>query len=318
MLKRKYSYAIVVILAGIMIAIMPGMVRDSGQVTISIAGDIMLSRSVQGYLDQYGYDYPYEEVRELFLNDDLTIGNLECPITDDENAADKTKRFIFRADEGNAAALKRAGFDCLNLANNHSMDYLSSGLHDTMVHLEHNGVAFVGAAENSSSDSSFLFQKNGIKIGVLAYSMLPPEGFFYNKDKPTIQYISNTDTSRLENDLAALDCDFKIVYFHWGIEYQPYKSESQELMAKKAIDLGADLVVGAHPHVRQEMEIYNGKYIYYSLGNFIFDRQIPPGTDEGVILQVKVNKKGILEIEEIPVKIENAKPGIPAILTFNL
>lgn len=269
----------------------------------------MLSRSVQDYLDQYGYDYPYEDVREIFLNDDLTIGNLECPITDNENSADKTKRFIFRADKENAAALKRAGFDCLSLANNHTMDYLSGGLEDTMMYLKNNGVAFVGAANNSSSDSSFLFEKNGIKVGVLAYSMFPPEGFFYNKDKPTIQYISHKDSSRLKEALTALDCDFKMVYFHWGTEYQPYKSDSQEFMAKKAIDLGADLVVGTHPHVRQEPEFYHGRYIYYSLGNFIFDRQIHPGTDEGVILQVTVNKNGILNIEEIPVKIKAAKPG---------
>lgn len=300
----------VMIVFGIMIAIAPGMMRDSGEITISIVGDIMLSRSVQGYLDQYGYDYPYEEVEEIFLNDDLTIGNLECPITDDENSADKTKRFIFRADVENAVALKKAGFDCLNLANNHSMDYLSGGLHDTMVNLEDNGLAFVGAAENSSLNSSYIFQKNGIKVGVLAYSMLPPEGFFYNKDKPTIQYISNVDSVRLEKDLASLECDFKIVYFHWGIEYQPYKSENQELMAKKAIDWGADLVVGAHPHVQQDVEIYNGKYIYYSLGNFVFDRQIPPRTDESVILQVTINKDGVMGMEDIPVKIEKAKPRL--------
>lgn len=270
----------------------------------------MLSRSVQDYLDQYGYDYPYSEVRELFLEDDLTIGNLECPITDDENAADKTKRFIFRADPENGAALKRGGFDCLILANNHSMDYLSSGLYDTMVNLKNNGILFAGAAEDSSSDSSCVFEKNGIKVGILAYSMLPPEGFFYNKDKPTIQYISNSDFSQLGKDLSDLDCDFKIVYFHWGTEYQPYKSENQELMAKKAIDSGADLVVGSHPHVQQEVEIYNGSYIYYSLGNFIFDRQIPPGTDEGVILQVTVNKKGVLSTAKIPVKIQKAKPTL--------
>ena len=95
---------------------------------ISIVGDIMLSRNVQSALDKNGYDYPYEEVSPYFLKDDLTIGNLECPITDAGNAANKEKRFIFRADYENAAALSRAGFDCLNLANNHSMDYLGTGL----------------------------------------------------------------------------------------------------------------------------------------------------------------------------------------------
>jgi len=283
--------------------------RISRQITISITGDIMLSRGVQQYLDQHGCDYPYAKVREIFLKDDWTIGNLECPITGRENAADKTKRFIFRADVENAAALARAGYDCLVLANNHSMDYLSDGLFDTMMNLEQNGLTFAGAVENFAGDSTCIFQKNGIKVGLLAYSAFPPEGFFYNKDKPSVQYISTMDLTRLERDIAALtDCDFTIVYFHWGVEYTPYRGDDQELMAKAAIDAGADFVVGAHPHVLQESEVYNGKYIYYSLGNFIFDRQIPPKTDESMILQLTITKDGLAKIEEIPVKIEAGRP----------
>lgn len=282
------------------------------QITISITGDIMLSRGVSQYLDQSGYDYPYAQVRDIFLQDDWTIGNLECPITGQENAADKTKRFIFRADVENAAALAQAGFDCLVLANNHTMDYLSEGLLDTMMNLEQNGLTFAGAVENAAGDSTCTFKKNGITVGLLAYSAFPPEGFFYNPDKPSVRYISTMDLSRLASDIAAMaDCDFTIVYFHWGIEYAPYRSESQELMAKTAIDAGADFVVGAHPHVLQDAEVYNGKYIYYSLGNFIFDRQIPPGTDESIILQLTITKDGLAGIEEIPVKIEAGRP-VPA------
>ncbi len=283
--------------------------KEPGQITISITGDIMLSRGVQQYLDEYGYDYPYDHVRDLFLQDDWTIGNLECPITGFDNAADKTKRFIFRADEENASALVRGGYDCLVLANNHSMDYLSEGLHDTMISLEKNGLAFAGAVENSAGNSTCIFEKNGITVGLLAYSAFPPEGFFYNEDKPSVRYISTMDLTRLEDDIAALaDCDFTIVYFHWGIEYNSYHSESQELMGKAAIDAGADFVVGTHPHVLQEPEIYNGKYIYYSLGNFIFDRQIPPRTDESMILQLTITKDGLAGIEEIPVRIEDGRP----------
>ena len=283
--------------------------EESGRLTISITGDIMLSRDVQPYLDQYGYDYPYDEVRAIFLQDDWTIGNLECPITGRENAADKTKRFIFRADAENGGALARAGYDCLNLANNHSMDYLSDGLSDTMENLEQSGLTYVGAVADASGDSACIFEKNGIKVGLLAYSAFPPEGFFYNKDKPSVQYLSTMDLTRLEEDIAALaGCDFTIVYFHWGIEYDPFPSKDQELMARAAIDAGADFIVGAHPHVLQNSDIYNGKYIYYSLGNFIFDRQIPPGTDESMILQLTVNKEGLTEVKEIPVEIEAGRP----------
>lgn len=280
------------------------------EITISLTGDIMLSRGVQRYLEEYGYDYPYEDVSELFLQDDLTIGNLECPITDNGNNANKAKRFLFKADKDNAAALKRAGFDCLNLANNHTMDYMSSGLHDTMACLDEQGLAYVGASENASLKKPYFFEKNGIRVGVLAYSALPAEGYFFNKDKPTIQYISTMDFSGMEEDIAAAECDFLIVYFHWGIEYQPYKSDTQELIAKKAIDLGADFVVGAHPHVLQEPELYKDKYIYYSLGNFIFDKQIPPGTDETIILQLTLDHQGLVSVKEIPAVIKKGRIGI--------
>ena len=147
---------------------------EPDEVTISIVGDIMLSRGVQKYLDEYGYDYPYGDVRQWFLKDDLTIANLECPITENENAANKARRFLFRADRENAASLKQAGFDCINLANNHSMDYMSAGLHDTMKYLDDSGLAYVGASENASLKQPYIFEKNGSQVGVLAYSALPP------------------------------------------------------------------------------------------------------------------------------------------------
>lgn len=307
MLKHRYLWSLVIIAA---FCIGAALWKDgrTGEITISIVGDIMLSRGVETCLKEYGYDYPYEDVSGIFQSDDLTIGNLECPITDSQNPADKTKRFLFRAEEENAAALKRAGFDCLNLANNHSMDYLSNGLLDTMKHLEENGLAYVGASENASLSSNFTFEKEGIKVGVLAYSTFPPEGFFFHKDKPTVQYINTMDLSGLKEDIASLECDFTIVYFHWGAEFLPYKSEMQELIGREAASAGADLVVGTHPHVIQEKEIYKDTPIYYSLGNFVFDSQIPPGTDESVILQIRVGREGLLSIEEIPLIIEGGKP----------
>lgn len=310
--RRRFCLALAAAAAAVAVAA-GALVRFQSrpdEITISFVGDIMLSRGVQKYLEEYGYDYPYEDVRDIFLQDDLTVGNLECPITDQGNAANKAKRFLFKADAENASALKRAGFDCLNLANNHTMDYTSPGLHDTMVHLEENGLDYVGASENAALKKPFIFEKNGIRVGLLAYSALPPEGYFFNAEKPTVQHIGTLDFSGLEADMADIDCDFLIVYFHWGIEYQRYKSEMQEVIARKAIDLGADFVVGAHPHVLQEPEVYEGRHIYYSLGNFIFDKQIPPGTDETMILQITVDQNGLKDVREIPAAIRKGKPVI--------
>lgn len=277
------------------------------EIVITIVGDVMLSRGVQQYLENYGYEYPYEEVRDLFLEDDLTIANLECPITSCGNPANKVKRFVFRADLENAAALRDAGFDCMNLANNHSMDYLSKGLGQTMELLWEAGVATVGAGMNAEADASYVFEKDGYRVGVLAFSAFPTEGFFYDAKEPTVSYVSDYNMDQVAQKIAALECDYKIVYFHWGIEYRPYISETQEAYAHMAVESGADFVVGTHPHVVQESEIYEEKPIYYSLGNFVFDTQIPAGTDETLILQLTLDEDGLKRIEEIPAKIVRAQ-----------
>ena len=164
MLRHRRFYLVLSVPVVLMIGALVLFRSQPDEITISFVGDIMLSRGVQSYLEEFGYDYPYEDVRDLFLQDDLTVGNLECPITDYENAANKAKRFLFKADAENASALKRAGFDCLNLANNHTMDYTSPGLLDTMTHLEANGLDYVGASENAASKKPYIFEKNGIRV----------------------------------------------------------------------------------------------------------------------------------------------------------
>ncbi len=285
--------------------------EETDEIVITIAGDVMLSRGVQQYLEKYGYEYPYEEVRDLFLEDDLTIANLECPITSCENPANKEKRFVFRADLENAAALRDAGFDCMNLANNHSMDYLGKGLGQTMESLWEAGVSTVGAGMNADADAAYVFEKDGYKVGVLAFSAFPTEGFFYDAGEPTVSYISDYNLDQVAGKIAALECDYKIVYFHWGMEYRPYISETQESYAHMAVESGADFVVGTHPHVVQESEIYQEKPIYYSLGNFVFDTQIPAGTDETLILRLTLDGDGLKRIEEIPAKIVRAQVILP-------
>lgn len=279
--------------------------KENKETVISVAGDIMLSRGVQPKLEKFGYDYPYEQIKELFLTDDLTIVNLECPITEAENPVSKPSNLIFKADLENAEALKRNGIDCIDLANNHSMDYRADGLGETMDVLETVGIATVGAGRNADDDFTQIFEINGLRIGVLAFTEFSTEGFFYNANEPCFDLVTEYNLDSVAKRIEEFDCDFKIVYFHWGIEYEGAHSDRQELFAHRAVESGANFVVGSHPHVLQDTEIYKGVPIYYSLGNFVFDRQVPFHTDETAVLQITVDEDGLAKTEFIPCRIEN-------------
>jgi poly-gamma-glutamate synthesis protein (capsule biosynthesis protein) len=282
------------------------------EVVISVAGDILLDRGVATELKENGADYPYREVSAAFLKDDITVANLECPLTSAGGGAMKAKRFVFKAAPDNAEILKDAGFDALMLANNHTMDYVSDGLADTMSALDAAGLFHAGAGQNKQDIKPCYITDNGVCIGLLSYSCLPLEGIVYDKDSPTIAYAraGSLDSMKSEIKGAREQCDFLIVYFHWGTEFRHDVSDAQIEIAHAAVDSGASAVIGAHPHVLQGKENYNGAPIYYSLGNFVFDKQIPYGTDESLIVQFTVAKNGILSVKEFPVIIENVQPQI--------
>ena len=283
--------------------------HKGGRATISIVGDVMLDRGVARVMDKMGYCYPYEKVSEIFQRDDITLGNLECPITSSENPVLKKRVIVFQADTENAKELKKAGFDILSLANNHSMDQRSSGLKDTIELLTAQGITTVGAGKNHEKARAPVFKEvKGVKIGILGYSVFPPEGFVWSRDDYDSARI---DRQSIKNEVSSAKekCDFLIVTVHWGNEYENYPSEMQRDVAHIMVDGGADLIAGHHPHVLQGIEKYMDRYIFYSLGNFIFDRQIPRGTGISAILQMDVSKSGCENINIIPVKIENAQPS---------
>lgn len=280
------------------------------EVLISIAGDILLDRGVADAIELNGSAYPFDGVSQLFIKDDITIANLECPLTTAGSGAMKEKRFIFKADPGIAGALKSAGFNVLVLANNHTMDYLSAGLNDTMEALGNAGLHYTGAGQSKGEIKPCFIEKNKLRIGVLSYSSLPPEGFMHDDNNATIAYARSGFLEDMQSEItaAAAQCDFLIACFHWGTEYRHDVNDSQIEIAHAAVDSGASAVIGTHPHVLQGKEIYNGTPIYYSIGNFVFDKQIQDGTDEAVILQFSVGKNGIADIIEIPVVIKGCQP----------
>ncbi|WP_159434265.1 CapA family protein [Peptoclostridium litorale] len=281
---------------------------ESGKATVSIVGDIMLDRGVERVMDERGYGHPYEKVSRIFLEDDITLGNLECPITSIENPALKRLDIVFMAEKENARELKKAGFDVLNLANNHSMDQRNNGLKDTIDILNYQGISTLGAGENREKARAHVVKKiRGVRIGILGYSVFPPEGFIFSEEDYDVARI-DVKSLKDEVSMAKEDCDFLIITVHWGNEYENYPSEIQRDLAHMMVESGADLIVGHHPHVIQSVEKYMDKYIFYSMGNFVFDRQAPKGTDISAILQLDISKNGCENIKIIPVKIENAQP----------
>lgn len=277
---------------------------------IIAAGDILLDRGVDKYLEESGYDYPYAGIKGKIAKGDIATANLECPLTDSGNAVLKRPDLIFRGSTLNAAALKAAGFDLLNLANNHTMDQGRVGLENTIKVLESNGIRSLGAGMTRSEARKPVFiEKGKTRIGFLGYCDFPPEGYMYDEEKTDI---ARPDIKSLGEEIKAAreQCDFLVVVFHWGKEFDSYPGEQQREMAHAAIDNGAGIIIGHHPHVLQSIEKYKGKLIFYSLGNFVFDRQLPKGADESVIIDITVDGSGWKETRIIPVRIEACKPVI--------
>ncbi|MDF2672021.1 MAG: hypothetical protein K0R09_286 [Clostridiales bacterium] len=301
-----------IIIIALFIITASGLIYVRGQmkseVIISFTGDILLDRDVRKKILQEGKEYPYEYAKDILNKSDIVYGNLECPLLNEGTPTIKRRELIFKGDESNSIVLKEAGYSILNLANNHAMDYGSDGLLNTINVLKDSSIKWLGGGtDNESSHKPVFISKNGIKVGFLGYSIFPPEGYVYLEDKPDIARYSKRLTP-VDIKKAKSQCDFLVVTFHWGKEFSYYPSDLQRSAAHLAINSGCDMVIGHHPHVLQGIENYRGKSIFYSLGNFIFDKQVPPGTDESIILNIRIDRNGVVDSEIIPVRIKNCQP----------
>ncbi len=273
-------------------------------VQLTFVGDIMMSGNVEKTLLANSYDYPYKHVSSLFLQDDITIANLETPITATGVAA-QNKAYVYKSSPLAVPAMKNAGIDVVNLANNHSMDQGVPGLLDTFDALDENRIEYVGAGKDASRAYSPVFiEKNGIKIAILGFSRVIPETSWFAGDSqpgmaasydPTLAVKAIQDANR-QADL--------VVIAHWGKERSDYPVDHQKELSRAYIDAGADLIVGGHPHVLQSFERYNDKWIAYSLGNFIFTRSNEPKTWETMVLQANCTKSGDCELTMLPFHAE--------------
>ncbi len=244
-----------------------------GPVTFCAAGDVLLDRGCRTMIRRHGPDYLFGGVGDFIRAQDLAFCNLECPMSSRGKPA--AKDIDFRADSSHVEVLKRSGFDIFSLANNHMLDYGPQALSDTKSILEANGLATVGAGANrSEAVRARIVRRNGITFAFLAFVTVPQVGIAYRTEMPCTA-MGDSSLIGAEIDRVRKEADFVLVSFHWGVEYTPRPSMEQVRLARFCIDRGADLIIGHHPHVIQSIEKYRGKFILYSLGNFVFDQHKP-------------------------------------------
>ncbi|WP_040951660.1 CapA family protein [Gorillibacterium massiliense] len=286
----------------------PGAFTDKDRIHLSFMGDVLLAGSVQKLLDQKGYDYPYQDVKSYIQQADFAIADLESPVTLRGDA--QTKEYVYRANPAALPSFKKAGFDLVTLANNHTIDYGEQGLLDTFDHLKANGIPYVGAGQDADEAyKPVILKAKGISIAFLGFSRIVPNGSWKagpNHPGVAETYDYNKPVEAIKK--AKAQADLVVVLPHWGIERQDTPEPYQKELARRYIDAGADLVVGDHPHVVQGFEQYKGKWIAYSLGNFIFTTNDKPKTNDSMILQAACTQKGECSIEVLPIFTRMAKP----------
>lgn len=281
-------------------------VQAPAVVRLSAVGDIMLGGKGRALLEREGYDYPFRPTLELLRGADITIGNLETPLTErGEPLVDKQYRF--RNPPGKVApALRNAGFDIVSLANNHTLDYGYTGLEDTIEALEAYGIGHHGAgADLAAARRPVVFTlDNGQRVGFLAYSNTFPEEFWAAEGRPGTAFGHEVHVREDVGALAARGIDVIVVSFHWGRERQSALRGYQPLLARAAIDAGADLVIGHHPHILQGVERYKDGLVLYSLGNFTFN-SYSPHVHTSAVAEVVFHDGRFHELVMTPLNINN-------------
>lgn len=255
-------------------------------INVTFTGDVMLGRNVNPVL--YEDPQPFRNVINLTNGTDLTVINLESPITNSTNPRDKL--ITFKADPQFTKSLKDAGVDVACLANNHIMDYREEGLNDTIKNLKATGIMYVGAGPNiTEAYKPLIINIKGKRIAIIQASEFADEYYMppATRNRPGFAPISWDHIKSAIDNAKKAGADYIICEFHYGNEYRYTPNELQKNISHKCIDEGAFMVVGHHPHVPGGIEEYKGHLIFYSLGNCVFDMQNPE-TRRSMIIVVTI------------------------------
>ncbi|MCD8132257.1 MAG: CapA family protein [Clostridiales bacterium] len=241
-------------------------ITATGDCTLGVTQTQSYDGSFNAYYDSYGEDYFFDGVRDIFEEDDLTIVNLECVLSDATERVEKT--FNLKGSPEYVGILTGSSVEACSMGNNHTYDYGEEGFQETKQILSDAGITYA-----YSGQEGMFVTEDGVKVGIVSASLLSQSQEKLDTMKEEIQALRDEGA-----ELVIACC-------HWGIEQEYYPNEYQQTTAHSLIDAGADLIIGNHPHVLQGVEVYEGKIICYSLGNFCFGGNKNPSDKNTMIFQ---------------------------------
>lgn len=279
----------------------PAAEQEVERTVLLFGGDVMLSRVVGQRMEKYGFAWPFDKIKQEFSQADISVLNLESPFVSAGSYFVPTGSFSFKADPRAMAGLEAAGIDLVSLANNHFGNQGQKGMLDTFRILGDIGYAGAGKDEESAHRGKIM-AANGIKFGFLGYGY--PETLSAAGGKAGI---ADMGSAKMEEDVRRMkkEAEIVVVLMHAGAEYVDSPNKQQKDFARLAVDSGADLVIGHHPHWVQRFELYQGRPIFYSLGNLIFDQMWSQETREGAVVKVVFAGKKLEKAAVMPVLISD-------------
>ncbi len=285
-------------------------VQAADNITLTFAGDILLDGFVGEQIARYGVNFPFAKVAPALQKADIAFANLETPVSVRGKAAEKT--FAFRSKPEALGGLGYAGIDGVSLANNHILDYGQAAMLDTLTHLDRYKIGHTGAGSNiDQAFKPYVKKVKGKQVAILGASrVLSGPSWYAGKTRPGAASAYTAEPLLGAIRKSAKDNDYTIVYLHWNEEFKDYPEPYARTLAKQMIDSGADIILGAHSHCLMGIEYYKHKPIYYSLGNFVFNRSTRGGekTLLSMLADFTISKSGISSRIR-PVKIIGGQPN---------
>jgi poly-gamma-glutamate capsule biosynthesis protein CapA/YwtB (metallophosphatase superfamily) len=275
-------------------------------VSVVMVGDLMLDGAPGDWMRR-GHD-PFAKVAHWLRQADVRLGNLECVVAR-SGSPEPNKPNVFRAHPRSLLYLRRH-FDAVGLANNHSGDYGAVAFREMLARLSQAGLGYYGGGHDlAQAHTPWVVERHGLRIAFLGYNEFQPRSFEADHDRPGVAW---SEDAQVVHDIrqarSQWKADLVIPVMHWGWE-EPRANARQRELARRMIDAGADAVVGGHPHQVQDIETYQGKPIFYSLGNFVFDGFTLPENRRGWLLRLELDRQGVRDWQVHTVQID--RRGLP-------
>lgn len=290
-MQRIFTVRVVRCIAGFLLLLLlcNSCNHNNNKLSICFTGDVLLDRGVRKEIERNGISSIFSQVRSLFLSSDAVVINLECPVT--SCVSPLNKKYIFRAEPEWLPVLRQNGITHAAMANNHIMDQGRDGIADTYLNLIKSNITPVGYGNNQMEACKPCFiVKNKTRVALFNSLLLPVENWVcLEQEKGICQASIERLCEQIKETKSRYPDCWVVMILHWGIEFQKNPTLLQRKSAHRLVDAGADAIIGHHPHVIQEEEIYKGKTIFYSLGNCIFDQKGEDRT-KGLIVNLIFDK----------------------------